>query len=1179
MDPVTALQTENTPPARRRRRIGLFCLRCVLIGLITVGFALGLSIYLNVKSEQDLEWLRQRLEDTLNMRAGGAFTVRLASAGLAIDERFGASVSLGGLDIIGTNERFTISGENIAIIPNWFSVFSDQIEIRALSFDRARVRLVMPAAAAVDAGVGGSDTISEIDQSLRQAEMSLIEIGRANRKTYAAAPGLLSPGTLSFDDFLNTPDFALEPDDDGANGDPEILTLLAKQLEKAGLIFDRLKQLRLSRVNFKNLSLSLVDAEERLIRELTIPLAEFYEKAEATAGAEPQRLRIMTEQRGAAGIQIDLSHLKDQVGGAKRAFLFHAGNVLPRNFVGKLNEPDFPVSVDVPFSASGQVVLGADAAIRQLDFSLFADRGTFATGPKATVLVDSAALHFTLNRQGRSLTIKPSPFSFEENRFRLEGELKLPQRIRDPYPFAITADDSLITAPDGRAEPLIVERALVRGAIQPIQKLVSVSSFQINAGDASFTASAAFGFDGETPSMALAAEASPMPVDTLKQLWPIFIAPIARGWTIENVLSGTVFGGKVVASVPNGVLGRLRKGATLDDTQLQVDFQISDATFKTFGDFPRISNASVRGSTSGITFTADVENGTAESALGNSIAVRKGQFHIADVRFPAPVAEIFLDAEGKAQDIGEIANRNPVRALRFLNLEPQALSGEAHAQVSVTVPLRGDVKTSEVDWKADIAVKNFASDTPIDGRKIEKADAEISVIPAKVSVKGRGRIDGIDANIDLVQSIDGISKAGSLAVTIDLSEDDRKRLGIDLEGFLSGPVGVAIDQKNGPGASGDTYKLDLARAEITIDALGWRKAAGVPAKASMRLKTDASGTSVRDFVLEGDGFSAAGDIDITQKGAIRRLDLKKLALRPTDSLAVRAELKSDGTYDVNVNGAAFDARSLINRLTATQSEGKPDVQRYRIEAAIGQVTGFGGEVISDLALSVTLRGGTPLLLSVGGKTDKASQPFSIAYGSRGGEGDVLSVSGPDGGGLARFMNIYQRAAGGQLTIAAKRPPGATAMQGTFRMRKFALIEEPALKSLTASRDSAGRHSVAFDVLDINFIEEGHRITTTRGLLTGDAVGGTYEGVFDRQSKAVDFTGTYVPAYVLNNLITKIPILGLALGNGQREGLIGVTFKVTGTFARPQVTVNPLSALAPGFLRKLFQFRKAQGQTN
>jgi hypothetical protein len=51
----------------------------------------------------------------------------------------------------------------------------------------------------------------------------------------------------------------------------------------------------------------------------------------------------------------------------------------------------------------------------------------------------------------------------------------------------------------------------------------------------------------------------------------------------------------------------------------------------------------------------------------------------------------------------------------------------------------------------------------------------------------------------------------------------------------------------------------------------------------------------------------------------------------------------------------------------------------------------------------------------------------------------------------------------------------------------------------------------------------------------------------------------------------VPLLGPILLGGEGEGIFGANFKIAGPVSDPKITVNPLSALAPGILRKLFLF--------
>jgi hypothetical protein len=67
-------------------------------------------------------------------------------------------------------------------------------------------------------------------------------------------------------------------------------------------------------------------------------------------------------------------------------------------------------------------------------------------------------------------------------------------------------------------------------------------------------------------------------------------------------------------------------------------------------------------------------------------------------------------------------------------------------------------------------------------------------------------------------------------------------------------------------------------------------------------------------------------------------------------------------------------------------------------------------------------------------------------------------------------------------------------------------------------------------------------------------------------------------YGVNNIFGQIPLFGIFLGGGNNEGLIGVTYEVVGTPATPVMRVNPISAMAPGLFRKIFEFNTGKQNT-
>jgi hypothetical protein len=87
--------------------------------------------------------------------------------------------------------------------------------------------------------------------------------------------------------------------------------------------------------------------------------------------------------------------------------------------------------------------------------------------------------------------------------------------------------------------------------------------------------------------------------------------------------------------------------------------------------------------------------------------------------------------------------------------------------------------------------------------------------------------------------------------------------------------------------------------------------------------------------------------------------------------------------------------------------------------------------------------------------------------------------------------------------------------------------------------------------------------------SGEAVGVTMLGVYDRATKKVDVSGNLVPVNQVSELLGKVPLLGDFIAGVDKSGIFVSQFTVTGTSDDMKTAVNPVSAIAPGLLRDLF----------
>lgn len=77
-----------------------------------------------------------------------------------------------------------------------------------------------------------------------------------------------------------------------------------------------------------------------------------------------------------------------------------------------------------------------------------------------------------------------------------------------------------------------------------------------------------------------------------------------------------------------------------------------------------------------------------------------------------------------------------------------------------------------------------------------------------------------------------------------------------------------------------------------------------------------------------------------------------------------------------------------------------------------------------------------------------------------------------------------------------------------------------------------------------------------------------DGYIDFNDNHLKFKGLLINEDILSDIIRQIPIIGYTLG--KNDSLIATKFKIQGDFDDIQVSVNPLSTLAPGFLKEIFE---------
>ena len=149
----------------------------------------------------------------------------------------------------------------------------------------------------------------------------------------------------------------------------------------------------------------------------------------------------------------------------------------------------------------------------------------------------------------------------------------------------------------------------------------------------------------------------------------------------------------------------------------------------------------------------------------------------------------------------------------------------------------------------------------------------------------------------------------------------------------------------------------------------------------------------------------------------------------------------------------------------------------------------------------------------------------------------------------------------------------------LKIENFNVINAPGLIKLLSLADLGGLADLAkgdglsFDILEMNIEKEKGYLKINEILALGPSMSIFIEGYQD-QKGLTSLRGTLVPAKTLNNLISKIPVVGkIVIPQEVGEGLFGVSFKMKGPKNNMKTTINPIRTLTPRFIQKIVDKRK------
>lgn len=657
-------------------------------------------------------------------------------------------------------------------------------------------------------------------------------------------------------------------------------------------------------------------------------------------------------------------------------------------------------------------------------------------------------------------------------------------------------------------------------------------------------------------------------VDDLATYWPPDFEDTARSWVTTNIADGVINNGQIEIDIRPGELDAASTRS--DMVVLAFDFTGVSATY--WDRLPTMTDAIGSGRLSMTNFDLALTEGRV-----GALTLTRGRLGITDLGIKTPPADIEFVATGPAVDALTLLDREPLGFSSALGIDPESVSGGTATGVRFQFPLSKNLELADVQFSADARLTDFGLPEIFGLFAVSAGDLALKVDRAGLDANGVLALNGVPVSLtwrrDFEQGDAASADRYGLAATLDTAQ--RAALGIAADDYVDGPVDVALQLSEQPN---DRFRAtgtaDLMSAEVTLSEFKWRKPAGAPAQLTFAFATGPEGAFTIDrFAMTAQEFEASGAVSFGEGFALQRLRLDRIRANGSD-LSAEVNVRGDGLIDVAAGGARLDLRPYIDSLE--------DGAGRLMENDSLQLRGrFASLILSDklsiadaAADAVRRDGEWSSLVATGRLNDGPAVRWLLI--PRDGFRE-LSVTSSDAGGVVREAGIFDGATGGEIRLTMTIPANkALPTVGRLQAADFRIVNAPILTriltlgSWTGIRDLVSGEGIQFTRLDAPFELTPEKLTIGDSRAVGPALGLTLSGEIDRPTDDVNLRGTVVPSYTINSVLGRVPLLGDLFVGREGEGVFAATYRVEGDLNQPEVSVNPLSALAPGILRRILE---------
>lgn len=654
--------------------------------------------------------------------------------------------------------------------------------------------------------------------------------------------------------------------------------------------------------------------------------------------------------------------------------------------------------------------------------------------------------------------------------------------------------------------------------------------------------------------------------EQILSFWPETLGEGARGFATRKVLGGRVTAANYSLDLQRDSFAE----GFLRDEDLTVRFFVEDGSVKFLDDLPPVTKASGSGRLTGNGFQVQLSEGEY-----NGWELTEGS-----VQFPRfnPKGELFrVYARGE----GPLVNVMRLIAGSSLmdedsTLDPERFSGDASATFEMLRPALDDVPLEETEISVTAKVEDGRLKDALPGLDLTGADVDVELKEMRLVMTGHGELGPAPVQFSWRDEFNDDVDTADLSASAFISPDFLNRFGVVGRAYVSEDIPVELQAKvanNGLEALEVGFELEQSRVDISE--IGYIKPVGEPGRATLAYDAN-SETNASTFRYQSEKARLDSDIVLSKSGQLQSLDVREAYLQDTVDVSGTIRREQNGKLVSELNGAFLDASAFFGDFGAVGGSAGNVSLPVTLSANLDTLRLREGLDLEDASLVFVSSKTGVREVQADGTIETGGQMSAVYRGPTAEDAATIQLESDDAGFFMRALLRQDFLSGGSLELEGKlaRGPDPARLHlslSDVRMRDAPFLTQVlSLASLRGLADTLSGEGVLFTDIEVPVAVQAGRFVIEGARANGPALGLTLNGWFEQESDEIRLSGVLVPSFGMNSMLGGVPVIGDLFVGREGEGIFSLTYSVRGTLDRAQVAVNPLSAVTPGILRRIFE---------